>query len=39
LDAGNGIAADCKADPDALLFAIVDRHVRRVSTAAFTPQK
>jgi hypothetical protein len=39
LDAGNGIAADCKADPDALLFAIVDRHVRRVSTAASTPQK
>jgi hypothetical protein len=39
LDAGNGIAADCKADPDALLFAIVDKHVRRVSTAASTPQK
>ena len=33
-DAGNGIAADCKADPDALLFAIVDKHVRRVAEAA-----
>ena len=31
LDAGAGIAADCKADPDALLFAVVDRHVRRVA--------
>jgi hypothetical protein len=30
LDAGKGIAEDCKADPDALLFAIVDKHVRRV---------
>jgi hypothetical protein len=30
LDAGKGIADDCKADPDALLFAIVDKHVRRV---------
>ena len=30
LDAGRGIAEDCKADPDALLFAIVDKHVRRV---------
>jgi hypothetical protein len=29
-DAGKGIADDCKADPDALLFAIVDKHVRRV---------
>jgi hypothetical protein len=33
-DAGKGIAADCKADPDALLFAIVDKHVRRVAEAA-----
>ena len=33
LDAGQGIAADCKADPHAVLFAIVDRHVRRVATA------
>jgi hypothetical protein len=30
-DAGRGIADDCKADPDALLFAIVDEHVRRVA--------
>ena len=32
-DAGKGIAADCKADPNALLFAIVDKHVRRVTDA------
>jgi len=31
LDAGKGIAEDCKADPDALLFAVVDKHVRRVA--------
>ena len=30
LDAGKGIAEDCKADPNALLFAVVDKHVRRV---------
>lgn len=36
LDAGRGIADDCKADPDALLFAIVDKHVRRV--AGTTPR-
>jgi hypothetical protein len=34
MDAGKGIVADCKADPDALLFAIVDKHVRRVAEAA-----
>jgi hypothetical protein len=34
LDAGRGIADDCKADPDALLFAIVDKHVRRVAGTA-----
>lgn len=34
LDAGTAIANDCKADPDALLFAIVDTHVRRVSEAS-----
>jgi len=34
LDAGRGIADDCKADPEALLFAIVDKHVRRVAAAA-----
>lgn len=32
-DAGKGIAADCKADPNALLFAIVDKHVRRAGAA------
>jgi hypothetical protein len=31
VDAGRGIADDCKGDPDALLFAIVDKHVRRVA--------
>jgi hypothetical protein len=31
LDAGKGIAEDCKADPNALLFAVVDKHVRRVA--------
>jgi hypothetical protein len=34
LDAGKGIAADCKADPHALLFAVVDKHVRRLGVAA-----
>jgi hypothetical protein len=33
LDAGKAIAADCKADPHALLFAIVDEHVRRIAAA------
>ena len=31
IDAGRGIADDCKADPNALLFAIVDKHFRRVA--------
>ena len=31
VEAGKGIAADCKADPNALLFAIVDKHVRRIA--------
>jgi hypothetical protein len=31
LDAGKGIADDCKADPHALLFAVVDKHVRQVA--------
>ena len=31
LDVGKGIAADCKADPHALLFAVVDKHVRRIA--------
>jgi hypothetical protein len=30
-EAGKGIADDCKADPNALLFAVVDKHVRRVA--------
>jgi len=34
LDAGRGIADDCKADPNALLFAVVDTHVRRVAESA-----
>jgi len=33
LEAGRGIAEDCKADPNGLLFAIVDKHVRRVAEA------
>ena len=32
-DAGMGIADDCKADPHALLFAVVDKHLRRVAQA------
>ncbi len=36
VDAGKGIALDCKADPQALLYAIVDKHVRRVVEAAKT---
>lgn len=31
MDAGRGIADDCKADPSALLYAVVDKHVRRVA--------
>jgi hypothetical protein len=34
VDAGKGIAEDCKGDPHALLFAVVDKHVRRVAEAA-----
>ena len=33
LDAGKGVADDCKADPNALLFAVVDKHVRRLAEA------
>ena len=32
VDAGRGIAQECKADPEALLFAVVDKQVRRVAT-------
>jgi len=35
-DAGQAIAEDCKADPDSLLFAIVDKHVRRVAQTTTT---
>jgi hypothetical protein len=31
MDAGKGIADDCMADPDGLLYAIVDKQVRRVA--------
>jgi hypothetical protein len=34
LEAGKRIAEDCKADPDALLFAIVDKQVRQFAEAA-----
>lgn len=34
LEAGKGIADDCTADPNGLLFAIVDKHVRRIAEAA-----
>ena len=36
-DVGRGIAEDCKADPNGLLFAFVDKHVRRVVEAAARP--
>jgi len=39
LEAGKAIAEDCKADPNGLLFAIVDKHVRRVAEAATTEGK
>ena len=39
LEAGKAIAEDCKADPNALLFAIVDKHVRRVAEAATAGDK
>lgn len=34
LEAGKGIGADCKADPHALLFAVVDKYVRRIAVPA-----
>ena len=34
LEAGKSIANDCKADPNALLFAIVDNHVRQVAESS-----
>ena len=34
LDAGKGIADECKADPNGLLFAIVDKQVRRIAEPA-----
>jgi hypothetical protein len=36
IDAGTGIAHDCKADPQVLLSAVVDKHVRRVVEARKT---
>src|SRR5262245_22714580 len=39
LQAGRGIADDCKADPNALLFAIVDKHVRSLAEASTNPGK
>ena len=36
IDAGKGIAQDCKADPQALLYAVVDKQVRRVAEAGKT---
>ena len=38
IDAGTGIVADCKADPHALLFSIVDKHVRRIAESSGTPR-
>ena len=34
IDAGTGIAKDCEADPHGLLYAMVDKHVRRVAEGA-----
>ena len=34
LQAGKAIAEDCKADPNALLFAIVEKHIRHVAEGA-----
>jgi hypothetical protein len=34
LEAGKAIAEECKGDPNALLFAVVDKQVRRVGTPA-----
>lgn len=36
LEAGKGLAADCMADPDDLLYAVVDRQVRRLGKPAKT---
>jgi YmgD protein len=34
LDAGTSITKDCAADPHQLLYAIVDKHVRRIAESA-----
>ena len=34
IDAGTGVAKDCEADPKGLLYAMVDKHVRRVAEGA-----
>lgn len=36
IEAGKGIAQDCRADPQALLYAVVDKQVRRVAEARKT---
>ena len=36
IDAGTGSAQDCKAVPQALLYAVVDKHARRVVEAGKT---
>jgi hypothetical protein len=38
LEAGKRIADDCKADPNGLLFAIVDKHVRQIAKPAAAGQ-
>src|SRR5262245_32073398 len=38
-EAGKGIAEDCKADPNGLLFAFVDKQVRRFAEAPTDPVK
>jgi hypothetical protein len=39
LKAGKAIADDCKADPNALLFAIVDKQVRQLAEAPTNADK
>src|SRR5215831_7413320 len=39
LDFGKAVVADCEGDPNGLLFAFVDKHVRRVSEASTGDKK
>ncbi len=39
IEAGKGIAQDCKADPQALLYAVVDKQVRRLAEARKTASR